>query len=335
MKNENHQIAKVFSECREKAMLNTNDCFTPNCNEKSINSHILQRNGILSSIAIDNHLWALKVDDFKLPFVEFKRIGLKKIYTYLGFCNPHDDKLFKKIETQDLDFDDYETNLLFTLRTICNEIWLKKVAIKTHNCIINSELLIDRKNLKDGIAQNEIAIKDLSFFENYIWKDLKENTKSFTFRFREISKQEICLNAILTYETTQEIIEFIKKNGAQIDRLSSIFISFFPYKNKSILMMGYHNDDEKKVKSFVNEFFIENEKRVERKITNLILFHCETWVCSDKFHNDKIKGLEELFFKAITFFPSEIKNERNIFDINLFDNKFSEKFKIWHKKHNG
>ena len=334
MRTDKPEIAKIFTDCRNKSVETTNHCFYPGCKNKSINSHILQKNGILSSISKDRHLWEYKVDHFKKPYIEFKNTGLNKIYTYLGFCSKHDDSLFKKIENNELDFNDYETNLLFALRTLYNELWLKQVVIKMQNCIIDSDILIDRELLNLSNEQNKLGIKDLTFFEKDLWKDLNEKSETFTIKYRELDKQELCLNAIYTYDTSKEILDYKNKHNNDMERLSEIFISFFPYKNKSILLMSYHNNDENKVKSFVNQFFSENQKRVYRKITNLIIFHCETWVCSDNFYQKKIKGIENIFFKA-TNFSSKHFNERTIFDLNIFDLSFKTKFEAWNKKYNG
>lgn len=113
MKTDYPKIAKIFTDCSQKAKSETNTCMYPGCTNKSINSHIMQKNGILSSIAEDKHLWELKIDNFKKEYIGFKKKGINKIYTFLGFCIEHDTSVFKKIETEGkIDFDDYTSCLL-------------------------------------------------------------------------------------------------------------------------------------------------------------------------------------------------------------------------------
>lgn len=328
MRTERPQLAKIFTECAKKARLTTNTCLFPGCDKTSINSHIMQKNGILSSISEDRHLWEFNVDHFKKEYFLFKKTGINEIYTFLGFCNEHDTNLFQKIETQgEINFDDYESCALFALRTLCNELWLKLVVKKQHQCILNHpETISDEVLINKVIEQGDIALQDLKFFEDGLWNDLNNKTESFVFEYREFPKQEICLNSIFTYDTSEEILNHIKIFGKDKDRLTEIFVSFFPYLDKSILIMGYHKEDTKVAKPFVNSFMKENLKRVYRKLSNLIILNCETWVCSPNFYKKKLEGLDSDFFKA-TNFSSKNGNERRVFDINLFDDNFKNSFK--------
>lgn len=328
MKTERPELAKIFVECAKKARLSTNTCLFPGCDKTAINSHIMQKNGILSSISEDRHLWEFNVDHFKKEYFLFKRTGINEIYTFLGFCNEHDTNLFQKIETQGkIDFDDYESCALFALRTLCNELWLKLVVKKHHQCVLDHpETVSDEILINKVIEQGDIALQDLKFFEDRLWNDLNNKTKSFVFEWREFPKQEICLNSIFTYDTSEEILNHIKEFGTDKDRLVEIFVSFFPYLDKSILIMGYLNEDAKVAKPFVNSFMKENSKRVYRKLSNLIILNCETWVCSPKFYKKKLEGLDSYFFEA-TNFSSKNGNERRVFNINLFEDNFKDLFK--------
>ena len=95
-------------------------------------------------------------------------------------------------------------------------------------------------------------------------------------------------------------------------------------------MMGYKKSDERLVKPYVNSFFKENEKRLTRKITNLLLFQCETWVTSIDFFNKRIKKCQEYFGIAAQYSITNL-NERRIFNINLFNENFCDKIEQWKK----
>lgn len=333
MKTDNPEIAKIFTDCIQKAKSETNACMYPGCTSKSINSHIMQKNGILSSIAEDKHLWELKIDNFQKEQIGFKKNGINKIYTFLGFCNEHDTSVFKKIETEGkIDFDNYTSCLLFALRTLHNEIWRKQVVIKLHECTLkNTDITINRKLLESTIKQNKLGIKDLEFSKNSMWSDLKNNTESFVFQHSEFTLHEICLNAIINYETAEEIYNYQVKHGKDMDRLTAIFISFFPYLGNSKLLMGYHKDDVTLAKPYVNAFFKENEKRTFRRLTNMFAFYVETWVCSTKFYEEKVKGLDSEFHKSMSF-ATENGIGRKVFDVNMFEKDFKKKFKEFIKR---
>lgn len=328
MKTENPQLASIFTDCSRKAKSDTNACMFPGCGKEAINSHIMQKNGILSSISKDRHLWESSVDHFKHEYIKFRRRGINEIYTFKGFCNEHDTSIFSKIEMGvKINFSDYQSCLLFALRTAYNEIWLKEVVIKEQKCILNHPEIFDNTGqIKEAIRQNEIGILDLEFYTKAIWEDLSNKTESFIFKFREMEFQEICLNSIYTFETSQEIMDYYYRYGKEMDRTSELFISFFPYENKSILLIGNHKDDCGKVKNFVDLFFVENTLATNVRLSSLIAFNCETWVCSDKFYKDKLEGLDSEFFKAMIF-SGKNGNERKTFDINFFASEFKTKFK--------
>lgn len=336
MKTEYPKIAKIFTDCTKKAKSETNVCMHPNCNEKAIKSHIMQKNGILSSIAEDKHLWESSVDHFKREYIGFRKKGINKIYTFPGFCNNHDRSIFSKIETEGaIDFQDYESCLLFALRTTYNELWLKEVVVKMQECVINhSGVDTDKKKLRELVRQNKLGIIDLSYYTKSMWSDLENKNKSFVFQHREMKYEEICLNALFTYDTSSEIEDYLYKNGKDMSRTSGIFISYFPYNGKSILLMGYHKDDTAKVKSYVNLFFKENFKRTQKRLSSLIILNCETWICSDTFYKEKFEGLDSEFFKAMEL---SIKNgnERKTFGFDLFKTDFKGVFKNFIDKNVG
>lgn len=330
------KIAKIFSDCSETARKTTNNCYFPGCTNKSINSHILQKNGILSSIATESHLWRYQVQHFDDDLFIFKKVGINKIYTFLGFCNEHDTSLFKKIETGTIDFNDYESCLQFLLRTLYNEKWLKEVAIKMLECTRDNPDINGDKNFIDAnIDQNRIGLEDLKFLEDEVWKDINKKSENFIFHWKEFSGQEFCMNAFYTYDTSEERSVYVKEHGKDIERLSEIFIAFFPYKDKSILIMGYHKDDEDKVKGYVMTFFKESEKRTLRRLTNFALFHCETWVCSEQFYKKNFAGIEKLFPRLTNYSILNITNERSVFDLNMFVQNFKTGVVKWVKKYIG
>lgn len=278
-------IAKAFHDCKTTGIKSIKKCFHPDCNQKSINSHILQKNGILSEIAEDSHVFEMQINKYNEKEHTFKRIGINKAFSFNCFCAKHDTELFKTIEVEDIDFSNYRNLLLFTLRTLYNEKYRKLVNVAMYKCLITNHK--DKFNihyLKSLLKQEKLGVGDLERTEKIIWKDLNSNSESFVFKVREISFKEICLSAFYTYETSIELQEYAKKHKKPKDELIEIFINLFPYKSKSILMMAYRKENEPEVKGYVNEYFTDNEKRLERKITNLMLFQCETWVISSKFY---------------------------------------------------
>ncbi|OGS69883.1 MAG: hypothetical protein A3G95_05755 [Flavobacteria bacterium RIFCSPLOWO2_12_FULL_31_7] len=328
------KFSKFFQESKIKAIKKIKKCYHPECNENSINSHILQKNGILSSIAKDNHLWEHILDQFKEPHFQFKKTGINEIFSFNCFCQKHDNELFKSIENETIDFSNYKSCLLFTLRTIYNEKFRKEVNIDIYKSMLMSELSAEMniEFLQLTLNQEKLGLNDLQLNEKDIWKDLNENTESFIFEFREISKIDLCLSAFYNYETTLEMNLYKLKTGKDMERISGIFINIFPYKNKTILLKGYNKIDEKSVKPYFYTYFKESEKRVQRKLTNLFLFACETWVISEKLYHDKFKGIENIIAFASIYSINNL-NERQNFALNMFADNFKTEMTKWYSKY--
>lgn len=76
-------------------------CMHPDCTEHAINSHLLQRHGLLDNLTNDGHLYEIKYVNpnywMNNPIrFEFKRIGINDAISRPIFCKYHDNILFKK-----------------------------------------------------------------------------------------------------------------------------------------------------------------------------------------------------------------------------------------------
>ncbi|MFC6098107.1 hypothetical protein ACFPVY_15755 [Flavobacterium qiangtangense] len=330
--NQNKLVAKAFQDCKARAIKKIKYCFVPGCNEKSINSHILQRNGILSTIAEESHVMQLEINQFREPNIFFNRVGLKEAFSFNCFCNNHDTELFKNIETADIDFTNYKNRLLFTLRTIYNEKFRKLVNIDVYQCLTdNHSDKFDIEILKEKSFTDNLGLEDIVRTENLIWNDLNNNTESFVFKIREIEYKEICLSAFYNYETSEELQFYIMMNRKHKEEVIDIFVNLFPYKNKSVFMMGYKKSEEKEVINYINNFFKGNEDVLESRITNLMMFQCETWAISNSFYKKRIFGNDNIFKYAVNFSANNY-NERLFFDINIFKDDFITKFNLFKKE---
>jgi hypothetical protein len=323
LKKEDIEFFRAMAKCKAGAEKHSTVCRYPGCEEKPINSHLLQKNGILSKIAPDKHLWQLEINNYSETQFKFESRGINEIFSFDCFCSDHDTNLFKKIEGGKIDFGDYRSCLLFSLRTLFNEIFRKEVNVLHHLCLISRlPSKFDNDEFRAHIKSEELGIEDLKLTEKLIWDDLNKGTESFVLQHRVFSRLELCISASYTYDTSAEMLKQPEVRPADL------IINFFPYQDSSILIMGYKKHDEKKVKSYMNCFFKESERRVGRLLTNLLLFQCETWVCSDTLYKKKIRGIENYFFNAVKFSVKNY-NERKNFDINIFESDFPKKFASW------
>ena len=138
------QDKKILSSYFEKMKKHEWTCFSPNCDKKCINSHVLQKNGILTQIALDKHLIEVKPTNIweidNQSVFKYQKIGINEAFTFPGFCSLHDSEIFKNIESAIVDFSSYKTQCLFSYRGLCQEIRRKQqIELFLNNILSNRD----------------------------------------------------------------------------------------------------------------------------------------------------------------------------------------------------
>ena len=99
------------------------------CDGQIIKAHTIQRNGGLSKIAQNGHVYLYEYDVAAALRGEEKHVhelvGLRNATTFTGFCGKHDNELFKPIE--DVPFTATpEQCFLIGYRSLCRELYAKQ-----------------------------------------------------------------------------------------------------------------------------------------------------------------------------------------------------------------
>jgi hypothetical protein len=117
-----------------KATYGIGECLHPDAGPKTckgniIKAHTIPRNGGLSTIAKDGHVYNClgynKSMDGRLSLEKDpNRVGIRQASTFTGFCGSHDNELFAPIETQPFTGSPDQVHLL-AYRSICHELFAK------------------------------------------------------------------------------------------------------------------------------------------------------------------------------------------------------------------
>lgn len=110
-----HKLSQSWKETNFEECLFNNE----NCKGRIKVAHSVQNNRILNRISEAGHLYTIEGRVNRGSFKpDFKKISKNKASTFTGFCDYHDNVIFKPIETG-LYEDNKEQNFLFSYRSFC------------------------------------------------------------------------------------------------------------------------------------------------------------------------------------------------------------------------
>jgi hypothetical protein len=290
---------KIIQQINKNVLNKDWKCLYPNCGSSAINSHLLQKNGILSQISENSHLIELVQNDyFKIYNGEktllFKINSINKIMSHPLFCNYHDTFIFREIEMEKINFYSIKAQSLFSYRSLCSELWKKQrnfefyQRMKNYNqmktLLSNYEKII----LQGKIDSHELAISDLAEYKS-MFEELSTCSTRFTFQTFKIPLLQICGSGVFSPISNKE--SYDQKNPFPI-----VFINIVPMDKFTFVILG-------KSKQYTNEWIEDYFKRWEGNyetssellISDLLASRIESWAVSPQlFQNWKSSKLEKL-----------------------------------------
>lgn len=295
-------------------------CIINNCNVIAINSHLLQRNGILKNISENGHVVERKVKDpykWKNGEVsEFRKIGLKNAFSLPLLCSKHDSEIFKPIETPPLNFNTYESQLLLSYRVCLAELRKKEILIDSFTRILNS------KKIKIGNRQNEEAylqgakygVNDLSLFKVLLESEINNPKENFHFEYFEFRNFEAYASAIFS---PPKQFSFGATDPNKIYEQG--FIHVIPLETGLKVIVGYHKKYVNRyLKKFIKKWRNTNNENLNMRLTQVFCCNIENWGTSPNMY--KLMKPENIKLFNKYFYLSEILPSFMIPKIKLFEN---------------
>lgn len=271
---------KILAQIRKNVYSKDWRCANDNCNGKAINSHLLQRNGILNSIAEDGHLIELRLTDVfrwqnESSPMEFKRVGIGSALSLPIFCSQCDSLLFKTIENEELNLHDYHAFLLFSYRVVCAEQRKKQQNVEIHERILNAETLkgsFDKNYVELFLKGFKLGVNDLERLKRIVKVELgsKENIfEFFTYKYPLIKVYGASLFSVVERYDADEMERSI---------FDDVFIHVIPYKDELFIVCGY-------LKEYKTNWVVEycqswgnlSHQDLTFKLTNLFAARIENW----------------------------------------------------------
>jgi hypothetical protein len=294
-----------------------------NCSKTAINSHLLQKNGILDNLAENGHLIQLKPPDLfridKSGFVEFKTIGIDQGISYPLFCNAHDTAVFKPIESAECDFSSINTQLLFSYRALCAELRKKDRDKEIHKRLLGVGDFQHLEEFKGQIRRStndiEQGIVDLNFFKSAFEDELSDPVGRFVFFTGKYAIAKVAISAVCSYN------EGISSKTWPVSRpLPTIFVNVFPKDGVLYAIIGYCVDCASDgIRDYVRRWETNQGKNVTALLSDLVT-RVETWsMSSSTYRSIPTENVK----KYLAYFVDSMDASGRIkqFDINLFDQK--------------
>ena len=317
MENEYLDKEKVLAN-QEKIVNKTKwACMCPDCKETAINSHLLQRHGILDAIAEEGHLYEVGIQDhFKwhkeMPMC-FKKVGLQQAVSLPLFCSKHDTELFISIEQRAIDFDDYKSQLLFSYRGLCSEIRKKEFAKIRYACIKGD--VVDQ-----AVKGTDRGLKDLEYYKFLYEQEILKPQNKFT--IYHLSYPLIPLYAIgsvsydpVDYNNERSVDEILKKKV-----LDAFLINIIPRKDSLEILIGYHNNHANAdLRKYVDSWKELSFEQLQIKLSDLLTRRLDTWGMSPSLYKSLSEEKKAKYFEYQmneVFGSDDIRKELNY---NLFD----------------
>lgn len=292
-------------------------CFLyPKCNKSSINSHMFQKNNILSSITTNGKLYTFNYthlqDTNKLRY-ELK--GLNTILSFNGFCNQHDDKIFAPIEKsyddELIDWNEQRSQFLLSYRAL---------ALETHRHNVLLEISIDMHQNSERFFYVDFysIINQLQFRQRSLLIPNKKKLEKgvfdsdySSFKFETISlpfKLELCLSAVFA-------INHLSCINYNTDLQEPNIVNIFPYKTNTIIVLGYSDDFENLWYNKTSKMLKSNDALIISIALQDILFRTEFHCISSSLHNEienNIPKFIEEYLEKLSNYELNLNIQSNI-----------------------
>jgi len=320
-------LKKRIEEGRLRIKNQSRTCLFPGCPKKAISSHVLQAKGILKGIVdSSNHFYSIgHVPIFEMDednLFKVAKVGINKGYTFPGFCNDHDAKLFIDIENHPIDLRNKRNQALFTYRTVCLEFRKQEIYLEISKDLLNAHYEIEPdKHHMLFIQPAEQAVKDMMFYKTELEGHINNGKpSSFEMEIVELPEMKICFSAALSIDDpTNEFASEVDEYGRpRKDPLAVSILNYFPYQGRSYLVGAYHRQ------YFCNwtKTLLGDLKRginIKKIISDILTYRLEFWGISPQLYDSIADTTKRKFI-------SEVHAHRENFglDIETDFNLFSE-----------
>jgi hypothetical protein len=282
-------------------------CHTNGCMSRSSRNHLLQKNGIISQIAENKHVWELRTNRFRIDnYYSLEKIGLGQAMSMYGYCPDCDNQIFSLIEKPIARLPETLTDVCrYSLRPIVHEIRKKEGNLK----FLKSRDSDERANIVESsspifspVDETHYGIYSLKSLASVFSDGLSESVP-ISYVLRELPRVEICASSILIhpmwhkYQLNSNKSDFLSQIST-ISRQSFNVINLFPFEDKSILISVTHSESNELSQAFQKIMQQAKITKLTRVVSNMLIAQIEDWAISDKLYSKLPKNFTEMITYA-------------------------------------
>lgn len=323
------EINKITSLVYSKLSKKQNfPCLFPNCENKPIKSHSIQK-ALLKNIADEtNHLTKISIS------AEFRKNGKIKAViehpsindasTFDGYCNSHDTSIFLPIEQNEIDPNNEEHNFLLLYRSVVREYFQSRKSYFLLRDLVNDLT----KDMSEENLMGPLLIIQLynQFCEYFRIEKMKETLDScylskiynFPFQYYHISidkEYPVFVNTFYAIQGVKGGIIYRKNIMNELPLFCSL--TMIPCDGKTNIFYAVLKEQVSEVANFLQLFEETNIKIFELFLSDNILRNSDNFFISTKYwekipDNDK-KYILDFYLKSTNNREIDLNNNINLF----------------------
>jgi hypothetical protein len=320
------------------------ECFykDDSCSSNIIKAHSVQRNRVLKNISDNGHVMMFQVKPFEEDHRwEPDKIGLNKATVFTGFCEYHDQEIFKPIDLYDYEEGNEEQEFLFAYKALAKEHHIKlsmtksyeKISewtennnyaeLKKHHLIKEKEEII---RLQALMPQDKHTLKELKAGSRClnISKDRLNNNLQCN-RYNNIVTRIIALDGNYPIACSSCISLEKDFNGNLINdlrklnfNLKYLFLTIFPQDSHTFILLSFFRKERDFFKFIDTQILNKDEDEQMKLISNLLLKHVENFTMSPSHWNTYTKETKDCISNVFSKNIHLDTNLKDIQDLNLF-----------------
>jgi len=313
----NPELRKVYAaldECYYDARQSEYKCMYPDCEEKAIKSHIIQKKRYLKNIADeDGNVVEHKMIVSRIRGAQdyFKSIHIGKSSTISLFCHPHDLNLFKSLDSKN-DLSTYNSADFAKLkyRNVCAVIRDTEVHMKA-NDLINKRLELPpelKQKYDDSYYSSLLRIAHL--------KSRIPPTKALR---DEVPYRNIIIELPLIPLAASTQFTYFHANSSKDENHDLVMFNIFPLKEKTLVSYGFPLLNIKSFNDSISLLCNGTRSEILQKISDDLLIRVHHWVCSKQFYNEQIKKRRRVIDHYFKNYEDWIVKQETV-PLNLFLN---------------